>query len=158
MSAKLPLDTLTELARSRSDDAARRLAGLLQAQSSASQKLELLLQYREDYSEQLRTRMLAGSMPLSQWRNYQDFLGTLDAGIEQQRAVAAQAESRLDDGRSDWRHQRQRLNAYDTLGERIQRQELATLARREQRDTDERAARKFFDRMSSVQRTAQDLP
>ena len=150
MSAQLPLDTLTELARSRSDDAARRLAGLLQAQSSASQKLELLLQYREDYSEQLHARMLAGSMPLSQWRNYQDFLDRLDAGIEQQRAVAAQADSRLDDGRSNWRHQRQRLNAYDTLGERIQRQEQAALARREQRDTDERAARKFFDRTSSA--------
>jgi flagellar FliJ protein len=150
MPAKLPLDTLTELARGRSDDAARRLAALLQAQASASQKLELLLQYREDYSQQLRTRMLAGSMPLSQWRNYQDFLATLDAGIAQQRAVAIQAESRLDDGRSDWRHERQRLNAYDTLGERIQRQEQAQLARREQRDTDERAARKVFDRTTSA--------
>lgn len=145
MPSQLPLDTLTELARSRSDDAARRLAVLLQAKASASEKLELLLQYRADYSEQLQLRMQAG-LSSSQWRNYQNFLFTLDAGIEQQRTIATQADSRLDHGRADWRHQRQRLNAFDTLADRMQRQQLALQAKREQRDTDERAARQFFDR------------
>ena len=147
MPQKLPLDMLTELARTRTDDAARRLGALQSALISSSQKLELLLQYRKDYHDQLDAMMRDG-LPSSQWRNYRNFLSTLDAAIEQQRAIAAQAETRLDNGRSDWRQQKRRLNSFDTLADRVRQQELMLQAKREQRDSDERAARKFFDRNS----------
>mgnify|MGYP001545876265 FL=1 len=145
MTQKLPLDTLSGLARTQTDDAARRLGVLQTAQISASQKLALLLQYRHDYLDQLQALMENG-LPTSQWRNYQSFLGTLDGAIEQQRAIVAQAASRLDHGRTDWQHHWRRLNSFDTLAERLRRQELADQARREQRDSDERSARKVFDR------------
>jgi flagellar FliJ protein len=117
------------------------------ARLGAGQKLELLLQYRQDYYDQLHQLMNKG-LPTAQWRNFQAFLGTLDGAIEQQRAIVAQAESRLDHGRSDWQHHKRRLNSFDALAERMRRQELVVGARREQRDSDERAARKFFDRAS----------
>ena len=145
MAGKLPLDTLTDLARTQTDDAARRLGALQTAQLSANQKLDLLLQYRQDYYDQLHALMNKG-LPTAQWRNFQAFLGTLDGAIEQQRAIVAQAASRLDHGRTDWQQHKRRLNSFDTLAERVRRQDLLAQAKREQRDSDERSARKFFDR------------
>ena len=145
MARKLPLDTLTDLARTQTDDAARRLGALQNARLGAGQKLALLLQYRQDYDDQLHQLMNKG-LPTAQWRNFQAFLGTLDGAIEQQRAIVAQADSRLDHGRSDWQHHKRRLNSFDTLAERVRRQDMLAQAKREQRDSDERAARKFFDR------------
>lgn len=145
MPNKLPLDTLTDLARNKTDDAARQLGVLQNAQATADQKLALLLQYRQDYSDQLQALMENG-LPSAQWHNYRNFLATLDGAIKQQQAIAMQAASRLDHGRSEWQQHKRRLNSFDTLGERLRRQELAIGARREQRDSDERAARRFFDR------------
>ena len=145
MPRKLPLDTLQELARTQKEEAARRLGLLQSAQVSAHQKLDLLLQYRHDYAQQLQTLMAHG-LPASQWRNFNNFLSTLDGAIEQQRAIARQAGLRLDRGRGDWQHQARRLNSFDTLADRLRRQELAAQAKRDQRDSDERAARKFIDR------------
>jgi flagellar FliJ protein len=148
MPQRLPLDTLTDLARTQTDDAARRLGVLQNAQLGALQKLEMLLQYRKDYEIQLQALMSEG-LPTPKWRNYQAFLGTLDSAIEQQRAIVAQADNRLDLGRSDWQHHKRRLNSFDTLAERVRRQELMAQARREQRDSDERSARKYFDRAAN---------
>jgi flagellar FliJ protein len=149
MPQKLPLDTLIDLARTRTDDAARRLGALQNAQLSASQKLEMLLQYREDYHVQLQAQMEQG-LTTGQWLNYREFLGTLDGAIAQQRAIAEQAAARLDHGRSEWQHQKRRLNSFDTLAERVRQQELMAQAKREQRDSDERAARQFFDRLAQA--------
>ena len=66
MSKKLPFDTLTELARTQKEEAARRLGALQSAQVSAHQKLDLLLQYRQDYSHQLQLLMESG-LPASQF-------------------------------------------------------------------------------------------
>jgi flagellar FliJ protein len=148
MPQRLPLETLTDLARTQTDDAARRLGALQSAQLSAAQKLDMLVQYRKDYDLQLRALMTQG-LPTAKWRNYQAFLGTLDGAIEQQRAIVVQADKRLDHGRSDWQHQKRRLNSFDTLAERVRRQELLAQAKREQRDSDERSARKYFDRAAN---------
>jgi flagellar FliJ protein len=148
MPQKLPLDTLTELARIRTDDAARRLGQLQTATLGAHQKLDLLVQYRKDYHDQLDALMRHG-LPAAQWRNYRAFLTTLDGAIDQQRAVAAQADNRLDHGRTDWQHQKRKLNSFDTLSDRVRQQEMLVQAKREQRDSDERASRKFFDRATN---------
>jgi flagellar protein FliJ len=140
MPPKLPIGTLTDLARSRTEEAARKLAALRNANMSASRKLELLLQYRRDYGQQLQAMMLEG-LGCAQLRNYQDFLRALDAGVEEQRIAAAQAEARLGRGRSDWQQQHRRLNAFETLAERLHRQALITQGRREQRANDEQASR-----------------
>jgi len=145
MTPELPIRTLTELARKRTEEAARKLALLRTANMGAGQKLELLLRYRTDYGKRLQALLTAG-LPLAQYRNYLDFLQALDEGIAQQRAAAAQAEARLDHGRAEWQRQHQRGNAFETLGERMQRQELVLRSRREQRASDEQAARMLLGR------------
>lgn len=140
MPSQLPIGTLSQLARNRTDEAARKLAALRDANLGASAKLDLLLQYRQEYARQLHS-LLAQGATTAQWRNYQEFMQALDAGIEHQRAAAAQAQARLERGRVDWQHQRRRLNAYETLADRLQRQEAIVQGRREQRASDEQAAR-----------------
>ena len=147
MAQRLPLEMLTDLARTQTDESAKRLGMLQNAQLSASQKLDMLTKYRQDYVEQLQALMSEG-LATAKLRNYQAFLVTLDGAIEQQRAIVAQALTRLDHGRDDWRNNKRRLNSFDTLAERVRRQELMAQAKREQRESDERAARKFFDRAS----------
>lgn len=148
MPQKLPLDTLIELARTKTDDSARRLGALQSSQLNAKQKLELLTQYRHDYHAQLQKLMQQG-VSNSQWLNYQDFLATLDGAISQQRGIAQQAALRLEHGRNEWQQNKRRLNSFDTLAERAERAAQLVQAKREQRDSDERAARQFF-----VRRTA----
>ena len=148
MSTKLPLDMLTELARTQTDKAAIRLGALQTARITSTQKLELLMQYRQDYVNQLNALMVHG-MPAAKLRNYQNFLITLDGAIDQQRAIVAQANTRLDHGRTDWQHQKRKLNSFDTLAERVRQQEMLAQAKREQRESDERATRKFFDRAAN---------
>ena len=142
MSNKLPLATLIELAQSKTDEATRRLGKLQSVHTSAAGKLEMLLQYRQEYMDQMQVQM-QGGLQSAQLRNFQNFIGTLDGAIEQQRALTQQADSRLTHGKTDWQSSRRRLSSFDTLVERVRQQDLQILNKKEQRDSDERSARQF---------------
>jgi flagellar FliJ protein len=142
MTRKLPLDTLIDLASERTEQSARRLADLLKAQAGAAERLGVLLRYREEYLALMHERMCAGLSAL-QMRNFQQFVATLDGAIEQQRKLARQAETRLAEGRSDWQANKRRLGAFDTLAARARQEEALAEGRREQRESDERAATRF---------------
>ena len=149
MPNKLPLVTLIELAQSKTDEATRRLGELQSVHTSAAAKLELLLQYRQDYLDQLHVQMREG-LPSAHLRNFQQFIDTLDGAIEQQRSVTLQADLRLAHGRSDWQHTKRRLNSFDTLANRAHQQEALAVNKREQRDSDERTSRQFYLRATTV--------
>lgn len=141
MTKSLPLDTLIELAQSQTDKATRRLGQLQAAQTSAAGKLDMLLQYRKEYIDQLQTQLRTG-VAAAELRNFQHFIDTLDAAVEQQRAVTLQADSQLASGRSDWQHSKRRLTSFDTLADRVRQQAQIVLNKREQKDNDERASRR----------------
>ena len=142
MTNKLPLAILIELAQSKTDEATRRLGKLQNVHTSAAAKLEMLLQYRQEYMDQLQFQMRDG-VAVAQLRNFQHFIGTLDEAIEQQRALTVQADVRLTHGRGDWQHTKRRLNSFDILADRVRQQEMNALNKREQQDSDEHAARLF---------------
>ncbi|MBG6077608.1 flagellar export protein FliJ [Polaromonas sp. CG_9.11] len=149
MSEKLPLATLIELAQTKTDDATRRLGQLQNAQTSASAKLEMLVQYRQEYLAQFNGQM-QGGLPASQVRNFQNFIGTLDSAIEQQRALTLQADTRLGQGRTDWQSSKRRLISFGTLADRVRQFELGVANKKEQRESDERSARQFFLRSTAL--------
>lgn len=149
MPNKLPLATLIELAQSKTDEATRRLGQLQNAHTSAAEKLEMLLQYRQEYLDQLHVQMREG-LPSAHLRNFQHFIGTLDGAIEQQRALTLQADTRLAHGRSDWQYTKRRLNSFDTLADRVRQQEMIAIHKREQRDSDERTSRQFYLRSTTL--------
>ena len=149
MPKKLPLATLIELAQTKTDEATRRLGQLQNAQISAAAKLDMLVQYRKEYLDQFFGQMREGAA-LAYVRNFQNFICTLDAAIDQQRALTVQADTRLGLGRTDWRHNKQRLTSFDTLADRVRQQEIIASNKKEQRDSDERSARQFYLRTTSL--------
>lgn len=143
MPKKLPFATLIELAQTKTDEATRRLGQLQSAHTSAAAKLDMLQQYRQEYLDQFNGQMRDG-VTSSCLRNFQNFIATLDAAIEQQRALTVQADTRLGLGRSDWQHNKRRLTSFDTLADRARQQEIMVANKKEQRDSDERSARQFY--------------
>ena len=131
--------------QSRADEATRRLAQLIAAEQDAKGKLDLLLQYREEYARRFQTAGQTGLSPLS-WKNFQDFLARLDDAIEQQRRVVANTRTNTAAGQQHWQQQRIKLKAIDTLSVRYARVEMALETRREQKLSDEIAARKELEK------------
>ena len=154
MAKRSPLTTLIELAQGKTDEATRKLGQLQTAHTSAAGKLDLLLQYRQEYMDRMQLQM-QGGIPSAQLRNFQNFITTLDRAIEQQRVMTQQTDSRLMHGRTDWQSSKRRLNSFDTLADRVRQKELYVLNKKEQRDSDERAARQFYVRSSPL---TVDLP
>jgi len=149
MTNKLPLTILIELAQSKTDEAARRLGQLQNAHTSAADKLQMLVEYRQEYLDQMQQQM-RGGLSAAQLRNFQNFIATLDGAIAQQRALTLQADGRLTHGRTDWQYTKRRLSSFDTLANRAHQQDLLILSKRDQRDSDERAARQFSLRSASL--------
>ena len=149
MTNKLPLIILIELAQSKTDEAARRLGQLQNAHTSAADKLQMLVEYRQEYLDQMQQQM-RGGLSAAQLRNFQNFIATLDGAIAQQRALTLQADGRLTHGRTDWQYTKRRLSSFDTLANRAHQQDLLILSKRDQRDSDERAARQFSLRSASL--------
>ena len=133
------LETLIELAQTRTDDAARRL-GFLNAQGlDMEAKLALLTQYSDEYRVRFQTSMQQG-LTASGWRNYHEFIGKLDAAISQQQEALALMRQRVAAGDAAWQSERRVLNSYDILAQRHKQLQLVRQAKREQRETDERAS------------------
>lgn len=144
MPKQTPLETLIELAQNRMDEAARRLAKLLAGERADEQKLELLVNYRLEYQERFRTAAQAGLSP-DAWRNFQSFLGKLDAAVEQQTQVVALSKERSAAGQQAWMAERTKSKAYDTLHKRVESREAAKEAKREQKAADEHAVKQFIE-------------
>lgn len=149
MTNKLPLTILIELAQSKTDEAAKRLGQLQNAHTSAADKLQMLVEYRQEYLDQMQQQM-HGGLSAAQLRNFQNFIATLDGAIAQQRALTLQADGRLAHGRTDWQYTKRRLSSFDTLADRVHQQDLLILSKRDQRDSDERAARQFSLRSANL--------
>ena len=139
MTKRSALDTLLELAQTRTDDAARRLGALNTQGVDMETKLALLTEYWNEYSARFQISMQQG-ITAADWRNYQEFLNKLDAAIVQQREVVAATRQRVEAGQVAWQSAKRTLKSYDTLAQRQAGAEMLRMARHEQKETDERAS------------------
>jgi len=144
MSQAAPLNTLTTLARDATDQAAQALGHCNRQREDAARQLAMLRDYRQDYLEKLQTALQTG-LTASDCHNYQRFITTLDAAIAQQSQVVHEADRQLIAGRSQWQQARRKLNAFEALQTRWQHAQAQRHARREQRASDEYAARRYYD-------------
>lgn len=142
MSKSFHLQPLLDLSQLRLDEATRQLGQLIAGEQEASQRLELLIQYREEYQGRFVTAATNGLGP-DAWRNYQHFLGRLDQAIDQARTMADASKQRTAAGQKNWLDKRGRLKAFDTLAQRHQQRTTYAEARREQKLGDEHSARRF---------------
>lgn len=144
MSRPFALQMVLELMRRRSDEATQSLARLLAAERDARRKLDMLLQYRDEYSARFR-QVAQDGLAQPAWRNYQDFLSRLDEAIQQQAQALGRQQADAAAGQAEWQRQRNRLQAFDTLSARHRANEERIELRLEQKTQDEFAARRCDD-------------
>ncbi|MDR2111882.1 MAG: flagellar export protein FliJ [Candidatus Accumulibacter sp.] len=135
-----PLQTILELMQDRADEATRNLARLIANEKEAKARLELLLGYREDYANRFREASKNG-LTQREWHNFQQFLSRIDEAIEVQRGTVATQARNTAAGQQQWREQRKKLKAFDTLSARHFASENAKESKRDQKLQDEFAAR-----------------
>ena len=143
MASLSQLETLIDLARRATDDAAKRLGAALKAAADCEQKLQMLLGYRDDYAARFETTMAAGMTPMT-YRNFQAFLGKLDNAITGQQEVLRHARRRSEQEKAAWQASERKRMSYTTLENRAQQQAQQVEAKRDQKLMDEHAARQAY--------------
>lgn len=149
MSRPFPLQALLDLARENCDAAAMRLGAINGHSREMQERLDLLLQYRSEYTARLASIAQTGMHSVG-WRNFREFIDKIDAAIEQQRELAAAAIRDVERGQHQWQAQQRRLKSFDTLSQRHRSAELLGEARREQKEQDDLALRTFFGRRGNL--------
>lgn len=137
------IDTLIELATTETDEAAQRLGRAIRAGDENEKKLTLLLQYRDDYAARFQASMAAGLTPMG-YRNFQLFMEKLDQAISGQEQVVREAHRRIGEDRSAWQASERKRMSYDTLANRALKEAQRKESKRDQKQTDEHAARQLL--------------
>lgn len=150
MTIPYALKALLDLAQNRSDTAAARLGKLNAQEQNAEQKLQLLLEYQQDY--QARFQELArNGLDQTEWLNFRAFMSKLDNAITEQRKAVTCSQDKVQVGRIDWHAQQHKLKSFDTLSQRHQLAELRRTSKREQREQDEQTIKSLVHNRISAE-------
>jgi flagellar FliJ protein len=141
MATPSALDTLIELATTETDEAAKRLGNAIRACEDTGKKLELLLQYRDDYAARFQANLATG-LTAAGYRNFQLFMDKLDSAITGQQQIVLDAQKRVGNEQGAWQASERKRMSYDTLAARAQKAEQHRESRRDQKNMDELAARR----------------
>lgn len=126
------------------DDTERRLAEHFAAAerlvTACEQKLNELCGYRDDYTKGFARRASSG-MGAREMLDYQAFMTRLNEAVKQQAQVVERAKADRDEQRKQWQDAAKRSKALNLVVENWTQEEHRALAKKEQRDSDERAQR-----------------
>jgi flagellar FliJ protein len=139
MPRRFHLQPLLDLTQNHTDVAARRLNQLKGKWNDAEEKLGQLIAFREEYRQRYQNAASHG-MSMTVLREYQVFLGKLEAAVTQQTDEVVQCHKRWEMGQQAWHMQKLKLSAYDMLSKRHHQGELRRESKIEQREQDEFAA------------------
>jgi flagellar protein FliJ len=135
-----PLQQILDLSQLKLEESTRRLGELITSEQEAAKRLEMLIQYRDEYHGRFLAAARDG-IGREQWSNYQQFLDKLDGAIGQAQTMIARSQQMTTAGQQDWLHKRGRVKAFDTLAQRHQAKVDYRESRQEQKNVDERSAR-----------------
>ena len=144
MPQKKTLKQLIELARSRCENAASQLSASRSREQADCSKLQLLENYRREYTERFDQARHAG-LQRGVWDYHHQFILQLDSAIRNQRERVEMSRGSVEQCRADWRAANDKVKSFDTLDQRRQMAERAIEQRRERREQDEFASRKRAD-------------
>ncbi len=140
MARPFPLQILLDHARHRMDAAQKTLALLKRKEEEATQRLRELEEFRQEYHDRL-VHSATGGMHIHLMRDYRAFLARIDQAIQHQAQVVREAHARWEAAHQQWLSERQKVKAYEALSERHRQREIRQAERRDQRLTDEHAAK-----------------
>lgn len=142
MSDKFPLQTLLDLSNMRMDEAAKKLGLLIAGERAANERLELLSNYRDEYSARFVEAAKSGLRP-EEWQNYRTFIARLDEAIAQAGEMLKLSQQSKQHGQEAWLQQRGKVKAFDTLAHRHEQRQQYGEMKAEQKLSDEHAARGY---------------
>lgn len=134
------LDTLIDLANKETDEAAKLLGATLRAGEEADQKLDLLMQYRDDYAARCQSNLATG-ISTTHFNNFQVFMQKLDHAIVGQQKVVSDAKQRIAQARAAWQVCEQKKMSFITLSDRANKESARRELWLDQKQNDEYAAR-----------------
>jgi flagellar FliJ protein len=140
MATPSALHTLIDLANKEADEAAKLLGAALRASEETVQKLDLLLQYRDDYALRCQSNMASG-ISTTHFNNFQVFMQKLDHAITGQQKVVSDAKQRAEQARAAWLACEQKKMSFVTLAERADKAGARRELWLDQKQNDEHAAR-----------------
>ncbi|HEV7816086.1 MAG TPA: flagellar export protein FliJ [Janthinobacterium sp.] len=143
MASLSQLETLIDLARRESDDAAKRLGAALKMVDDSEQKLDVLVGYRNDYAVRFENSLAAGMTPMA-YRNFQAFLDKLDHAVKGQVQAVQYARKRSEQEKAAWQAAERKRMSYTTLETRALQEAMRVEAKRDQKAMDEHAARQAY--------------
>lgn len=133
------LELLLQLAETESDAAVRVVADRRAALAKASDRLEELTRYREEYSRHLGSAQ-AGGFGV-QMREHRRFLDRLNTAVDQQRRDLQRIRGGVEAALAAWMDARKRLSTLGNAANRFKALDRKEAVRREQRLSDEFSAR-----------------
>lgn len=140
MQALKPLITLHECAERERDEARSRFERAKAAADAAQGQLDALIGWRADYQARWKAQFAGGSS-VEIIRCYQDFMQRLGQAVAEQELTVERTRNSAESARHLLVAREQRVAAVAQLIERRQHEAAAALGRREQKATDEMAAR-----------------
>ena len=143
MASKAQLETLMDLARRETDDAAKRLGVALKAVDEAREKHQMLVGYREEYLKRFEAAQAAGITPMA-YRNFVAFIEKLETAIKGQLDMIKHAEYRSEQEKAAWQASERKRMSYSTLNDRADAAALKLENKRDQKQMDEHAARQAY--------------
>jgi flagellar FliJ protein len=147
MATPSALNTLIDLAHKETDEAAKQLGAELRVCEEAEQKLELLLQYRDDYALRCQSNMASG-ISTTHFNNFQVFMQKLDHAIAGQQKVVSDAEHRAGQARAAWLSCEQKKMSFVTLADRAGKESARRELWLDQKQNDEHAARNVLHKQN----------
>lgn len=134
------LDTVTRAAARRRDEAARELSASERDYQASQKKLDMLRQYRVEYSEWIDRAKVSGISP-QRLSNAEAFLSSLDTAISEQERQTQTKRRGRDQRHDTWRGQAKRVSAVTSLSHKRRQQAQALEERKDQKRNDEAASR-----------------
>lgn len=130
---------LLELSQQQLDELGKKLHAAIQVHTSATQQLQQLQLYHQEYTERLNQERQQGCS-MTNYRNFLRFIGTLETAISEQNTKVVHLSAQRAEIQQQWHALRQRCKAYETLIERSQQAAQYEANRLEQRHNDEIAS------------------
>lgn len=137
-----PFQILHDLAKKAMDRALTEIGNAVSHALSVEQQLIVLQNYRHDYLCRLQTSMAVG-IRSSQCRNAQNFNTMLDETISRQAGLLGQAQKQVELARARYLEERRKMTSMSALLDRTKQKQHVIHARREQKFSDEYAARSY---------------
>lgn len=128
------MQSVVEVTANREREAARRLGDAQKRVEAAEQRLQELLLYRDDYTQQFAN---GASLTAARLQDYRIFLGRLNQAVDQQLQLLERARQDCEAQRRRWMDIHTRTQALDKVVSRYRDEERSDNERREQKESDQ---------------------